>query len=124
MLQRRTFGARSTGRLGKRATGRMELAIGAGLKTTGQMLSCRVDNVSRDGCCLHIENPPSIGDDVVVRIERAERFGRVAWIRNGRCGVRFDEPLSHNELARLRWIIGNPEKHAANTRNSASAMWR
>ncbi len=133
MLQKRTIGqgigGRTFGKLGKRAAARIDAGIDGGLATTGHSAQCRIDNVSRDGCCLHLsgagaESPPRLGADVLVRIERVEALGRIAWSRSGRCGVKFAEPLAPAALKRLRWMVANTDKHERNVASSATAMWR
>ncbi len=119
MLRTKTFG-----KLGKRAVPRLDIAIEGGLATTGYSEKCRVENVSRTGCRLHLDREPRLGTTVMIRIERIETLGDVTWVRNGRCGVTFADPLKPRELERLLWIVKHTEKHENNVVNSATAMWR
>jgi len=119
MLARRTFG-----KLGKRTAARLSTAIDGGVKTTGHTASCRVDNVSRDGCCLHLENPPAVNATVLVRVDRVETLANVVWAKDGQCGVTFAKALEPSQLNRLRWIAEHAEQHERNKVGSATAIWR
>lgn len=119
MIRNNTFG-----KLGKRAVPRLAVGIEGGLQTTGYSEQCRVENVSRTGCCLHLDREPRLGTTVMIRIERIETLGDVTWVRNGRCGVNFADPLKPKELERLRWIVNHTETHEKNVVNSATAIWR
>ena len=94
------------------------------MATTGHSHGCRVENVSAAGCCLHLESPPPLGTTVLVKIERVETIGKVAWVRGGSCGVRFEAPLKPKELERLRWIVNHADRHKENTLKTATAIWR
>jgi hypothetical protein len=99
MLRQNNFG-----KLGKRASARTVLAMEGGLRLPERSATCRVENVSRKGCCLHLDMPPRLGATVIVRMDRAEAFGHVIWVRSGRCGIAFEEALSPAALQRLHWI--------------------
>jgi len=83
-----------------------------------------VENVSRTGCRLHLDREPRLGATVMIRIERIDTMACVAWVREGRCGVTFDQPLKPKELERLRWIVEHSERHEQNVVNSDNAVWR
>lgn len=117
-------GARTFGKLGNRAMARMAAAIDGGLVLTGRSARCRVENVSRAGCRLRLDEPPLPGATVLVRIERVEALGTAVWVENGRCGVTFAKPLEPRELERLRWIVEHPGEHEKNIMASATAIWR
>ena len=70
MIRKQTFG-----KLGKRGAPRLEIAIDAGLATTGHSEQCRVENVSRSGCRLHLDRMPRLGTTVMIRIERIDTMG-------------------------------------------------
>lgn len=118
------FGTKTFGKLGNRAMARLATAMDGGVVLTDRSASCRVENVSRSGCRLHMETPPRLGATVLVRIERIETLATVVWVRSGRCGVTFAKPLEPRALERLRWIVEHEEAHANNALGSATAHWR
>jgi hypothetical protein len=116
------------GQLGNRSAARLAVTIEGGLSTTSQSLSARAVNISATGCCLEAINADQVktlrqGTQVMVKVERAEALGEIAWIDGTRCGVNFLEHLTPDKLARLQWIVEHPEQHARNKANSASS-WR
>lgn len=117
-------GARTFGKLGNRAIARLETAIDGGLVLTGRSEQCRVENVSRLGCRLHLDAPPRLGATLLVRIDRIETLGTVAWVRSGRCGVKFARPLEQGELERLRWSVEHADVHEHNRITYAIATMR
>ena len=119
MLGNRTFG-----KLGKRGTARLATAIDGGMVLPERNATCRIENVSRTGCRLHLDTPPRLGATVLVRVERIEALGTVAWLRGGRCGVVFERPLNLPALERLRWIADHANQHERNSMSSATAIWR
>lgn len=124
------FGKKNTfGKLGNRSAARFDITIEGGLSTTAQSLSCRVENISATGCCLDMSEcraPTALreGYHVMVKVERAEALGHVAWADGARCGVTFADPLTPKQLERLQWIVEHPERHQQNVATSAAANWR
>ncbi len=117
-------GAKTFGKLGNRAGARLVLAIDATFSLPERRATARVDNISRHGCRLTLDAPPRPGATILLRVERAESFGRIIWARGQSCGVRFAEPLDMRTLARLRWIAENPAAHERNSIGSAGQIWR
>ena len=70
------------------------------------MLSGRGDatllNLSCTGAALAGQRLPGIGKDVLLTCGSIEIFGTVVWAADGRCGVRFDEPISTKSVSELR----------------------
>lgn len=60
----------------------------------------------------------------MIKVERAEALGHVAWVDGACCGVTFAEALTPQKLERLKWIVDHPEKHEQNVQTSAAANWR
>lgn len=123
------FGKRTFGKLGNRASARLEIDIEGGLRTPTQSYAFRLENASVSGCGFAMDGsdrdrPLHVGTEVLVKFERVETFGQIAWIARGRCGVKFVKPIKQEQLARLRWIVEHPERHQRNAANAATAMWR
>ncbi len=119
MLARSSFG-----KLGNRGMARLEMAVEGGLVLPERRAQCRVENVSRTGCRLQMTDLPRVGSTVLIRIERVEALGTVAWIRNGRCGIKFSSPIPVESLSRLRWIADHSKEHDRNSLASATAVCR
>ncbi|MEQ1551292.1 MAG: PilZ domain-containing protein [Sphingorhabdus sp.] len=115
---------RSFGKLGNRKMARLATEIDAGMVLPERSERCRLENISRTGCRLQLGGPPRVGATVLIRVERIEAMGIVAWVRGNRCGVKFPEPLAIRELERIRWIVEHANAHEQNSLAHATAVWR
>jgi PilZ domain len=116
--------SRSFGKLGKRASARTHLVLEGGLRMPERSAICQVINISRSGCCLHMDTPPRLGATVMIHMDRVDAFGHIIWVRSGRCGVQFEEALAPAALQRLHWIGEHGSTHERNSAQSATAIWR
>jgi PilZ domain len=119
MIPRKTFG-----KLGNRSTPRLTAGLDAALVLPERTARCMLENVSRKGCRLHLAEPPRLGATVLVRVDRVEALGTVAWLRGLRCGITFETPLTVEAVERLRWRIEHEQDHEKSKLSSASAVWR
>src|SRR5689334_5131985 len=87
---------------GRRASARNPSASLAVLSTVEEDCRVAVLNVSRRGARLAAPDLPGKGQDVILRAEAVESFGRVVWSRKGQCGVLFEPPILANEVASFR----------------------
>lgn len=64
-------------------------------------------NISPNGARL---DAPELGrgDRVSLDLHPSSLSAHVRWARAGRCGLRFDHPISARELARIRGIQTGP----------------
>jgi PilZ domain len=115
---------KSFGKLGNRKMARLATGLDAGIVLPERRVQCRVENASRTGCCLHLEEPPRVGTTALVRIEAIEALGTVAWVKGNRCGITFDGPLPIEAVERIRWIVEHAREHEAAALAKATAVWR
>ena len=90
------------GGTGRRLALRVQVRIPAGVTTTMTTNAAELLNISATGALLRGSELPRTGKEVLVRFERVEAFGTVAWSQDRVCGVRFDQPMSSDELRSLR----------------------
>jgi hypothetical protein len=112
------------GKLGNRGLARLAMGLEASLALSERTVSAVVENVSREGCCLQLAEPPRSGVTAVVRIEEIEALGTVIWAKGQRCGVTFASKLSPEVVERFCWIVENFRDHEEADIASKSAMWR
>jgi hypothetical protein len=112
------------GKLGNRKAPRIAVPMDANLMLPERSAQCQLVNVSRTGCRLALDMPPRIGATVLVRIERIETLGVVAWVKRDQCGITFEAALDSPSLERLRWILDHSSKHQQNSLSTATAVWR
>lgn len=64
------------------------------LEHDGRRHVVRVVNVSRSGAMVIFATMPHIGDQVRLQLfGHDQRSGTIRWVRDGRVGVTFDDPL-------------------------------
>jgi hypothetical protein len=76
-------------RIAERAT----VDFPAQLKTPGGTRNLRLVDVSETGARLQASDTPKPGMAALIQIGPREMFCRVAWSRDGHCGISFDKPL-------------------------------
>ena len=112
------------GKLGNRGLARLAMGLEASLALPERTVCAVVENVSREGCCLQLAEPPRIGVTTLVRIEEIEALGTVIWVKDQRCGVTFVDQLTPKVVERFCWIVENFRDHEEANIASKSAMWR
>jgi hypothetical protein len=110
--------------MGNRATARLTTGLDAGLQLPGRTARCQLENISRKGCRLKLDEPPRVGLTALVRVERTEALGTVAWVTGSRCGIHFARQLSVQEVERIRWMVENSDVDQIGKLKTEAAMWR
>ena len=85
----------------KRKATRSSVEAGAIVMTTASRLSAVMIDISASGAGLSGCVPPQRGRDVEVLIGGHALFGQVVWRRDEAFGVKFEVPLTHDELAAI-----------------------
>ena len=115
---------RTFGKLGNRSMNRLQAGLAASLVMPDRTTSCKVENVSRLGCRLQLAGPPRVGATTLVRFAEVEVLGTVSWVRGTRCGVKFPQQLTLEQVERIRWIAEHAREHESETLTSTPAVWR
>jgi hypothetical protein len=64
------------------------------LELRGRQLVVPVANVSRSGAMVILSLIPHIGETISIRLAGGPSLpGRVCWVRGGRIGLSFDQPV-------------------------------
>lgn len=115
---------RTFGKLGNRSMNRLQAGLAASLVMPDRTTQCKVENVSRLGCRLQLPEPPRVGATTLVRFAEVEALGTVSWVRGERCGVKFPQQLTLEQVERIRWIADHAREHERETLASNPAIWR
>ena len=113
----------NSGKQGNRSGNRLKLALAGQLELTTGTIGCTVENVSRTGARLVIASPPSRGCPVILHVAERRMFAIVTWTRSGQCALRFDDPVSLEDMQRLLWITENREQYERERQSSAAKEW-
>jgi len=94
----------------KRTQGRLAVRLVARLASKVRTHSAILENISKSGAKLAVDNAPQIGSDVILKWHGHELLGRVSWTSATHCGLVFEktvppalleETLSLDELAHV-----------------------
>jgi len=77
----------------RRAVVRERCDCPANLVLPGGERSGRLSNISRNGACLRLSNPPRKGMTALLKWKSHEVLCDVAWSKADSCGVTFDAPI-------------------------------
>ena len=88
---------------GRRKLSRVRLALPGKVIMISGHEKCLLEDLSQTGAGMTMAGTaPPVGADVVLMVQGVEAFGRVVWRRGPTFGVVFDEPVSREDVIRLR----------------------
>ena len=64
--------------------------------------SVMIADLSAGGARLGGRDLPAAGDDLLMVVGSQDRMGTVMWRSGDKCGVRVDEPLAADHIARMK----------------------
>jgi hypothetical protein len=73
----------------KRTQGRLAVRLVARLASKVRTHSAILENISKSGAKLSIDNPPQVGSEVILQWHGNELFGEVSWTSPTQCGLVF-----------------------------------
>jgi hypothetical protein len=77
----------------RRIAERASVDFPAQLKTPGGTRNVTLADLSETGARVMVSDPPKVGIVALIQIGPREMFCRIAWSRDGCCGVSFEKPL-------------------------------
>ncbi|WP_428332244.1 PilZ domain-containing protein [Novosphingobium sp.] len=90
---------------GRRQAARVRLALPGKVILVSGHEPCLVDDLSLTGASVSIgRDAPPIGDSAVLMVNGIEAFGTVVWHSGVHFGLCFEEPVTRDDLVRLRGI--------------------
>ena len=73
----------------KRTQGRLAVRLVAKLASRVRTHSAILENISKSGAKLTIDDPPRVGSEVILQWHGHELFGEVSWTSPTQCGLVF-----------------------------------
>ena len=96
------FGRRVDGVGGRRKALREPLLVRAAMTSLHASRMIAILNISVTGARVRGPILPAASHDVLLRFASIETMGRVAWRNGDLAGIEFDEPLTDEEVEKLR----------------------
>ena len=109
--------------IGRRANARARLMLPAMLMLPGSKEKGWLENISRTGARVRMQNLPSVGSTAIFKFANFELWCTVAWTRGSNCGLCFDAPLPRETVTRLRSFSDNYEEHKQTHSESVAKSW-
>lgn len=104
---------------GRRASSRLRLRLPATLITLDGQGPAVLENISATGARVASQFTLRPGASCILRLPRLELFADVAWCAQGRLGLNFEAPLSHDQLVTLR----NLDPDSLSNERASSQNW-
>lgn len=102
----------------RRVAERAQVDFPARLQTPGGTRNARLADLSETGARVLVSDPPKAGIVALIQIGKREMFCRVAWSRDGSCGIAFEKPLPSELVAAITGKVpvqpilsGNPTRN-------------
>jgi len=83
---------------------RRRMAFKGSFDTVSGRGTVAVRNISCTGAMIEGADMPPAGRDIILCAQGMEFFGTVVWSRGDRCGLRFDEALTADQVLELHRI--------------------
>lgn len=96
-------------RQGSRHFNRLRLGAPASLVLTHQTRTCLIDDISRTGARLRIQQVVTERQSAILVFHELQLFSRVMWCRGNECGLHFDTALDPEDMQGMLWIKENRE---------------
>ena len=104
----------------RRIATRAAVDFPAQLKTPGGTRNVTLADLSETGAKVMVSDPPKAGIVALIQIGPREMFCRIAWSREGSCGVSFEKPLPSELVAAITGkALGFPAPAAIPARAAA-----
>lgn len=86
--------------IGNRRSNRSNVLLAASVEASGEVTDVKLRNLSAYGALVVGDSLPEPGSEVLFRRKELSVSGRVAWVRDGHCGIAFDQELQPQDVLR------------------------
>lgn len=79
----------------------------AALVLTHQKRTCLIDDISRTGARLRVQQPIANQQSAILEFHELRLFSRVIWYSGLECGLQFDQSIDPEDMQGMLWITEN-----------------
>ncbi len=97
-----SFGKKKVDGSCRRRIQREQVMLAGSAMSLTRSRSVMIADLSADGAQIGGRDLPAPGDEVLLVAGSVDRMGKVMWQRADRCGVRVDQPLQPESIARMK----------------------
>lgn len=109
--------------IGRRESRRVRVVLPASVETLHGNQAAELTSLSCTGAAVSLESVPKLGADLVLRCGSLEAFCNVVWVKPGRCGLHFDEPISEADVLSARHTSDHLPASQQAQRLAAAKAW-
>jgi len=109
--------------VGRRTDARLRLMLPASLRLPVSKEQCWLENISRSGALVRIEDLPVLGSTAIFKFMHLTLWCTVIWAEEEWCGLQFDEPLPNETVIRFRSVFDNYSEHEQAHNESVARSW-
>ncbi len=109
--------------VGRRTDARLRLMLPATLRLPVAKESCWLQNISRSGALVRVEDVPAVGSTAIFSLMDLSLWCTVVWAEDKWCGLRFDEPLPNEAVVRFRSVFDNYPEHEEAHNQRIAKSW-
>lgn len=88
----------------RRNASRLRLSLGAELMCVHGAQRVILRDISQTGAKIQVRKEIAVGQDVELRWGGYDAFGATLWVRNGFCGIEFEQPLEAKTIVEARHL--------------------
>lgn len=88
--------------VGRRESRRVRVFLPATIETLSGNQVVQLTSLSCTGAAISLQDVPKLSADLVLRCGSLEAFCTVVWVKPGRCGLQFDEPITERIVLSAR----------------------
>lgn len=109
--------------IGRRESRRVRVYIPASIETLHGNHAAELTSLSCTGAAISLQSVPKLSADLVLRCGSLEAFCTVVWVKPGRCGLHFDEPITETEVLSARQTSDQLPASQQAQRMAAAKAW-
>jgi hypothetical protein len=109
--------------VGRRMDARLRLMLPASLRLPIAKEVCWLENISRTGALVRIEELPAEGSTAIFKFMHLSIWCTVVWTREQWCGLQFDDPLPNETVLRFRSVFDNYTEHEQARNERVARSW-
>lgn len=109
--------------IGRRESRRVRVFLPASIETLHGNQAADLTSLSCTGAAVSLQTVPKLSADLVLRCGSLEAFCTVVWVKPGRCGLEFEEPITDADVLSARQISDHLPASQQAQRMAAAKAW-
>jgi hypothetical protein len=109
--------------IGRRESRRVRVLLPASIETLNGNEAAELTSLSCTGAAISLQNVPKLSADLMLRCGSLEAFCTVVWVKPGRCGLQFEDPITETDVLSARRTSDHLPASQQAQRMAAAKAW-